>query len=395
MVLDMPTLSVAVMMVMVLSSLALLCNWLANRFVEGLLHIAVGIVLVSFGTCVFFDATALQQPFLFFFYQLSVLIGHTILWLGVADFWQMRTKLQTFGAWGLGFLASAWLLTLSLQGEKQDYMIDVMFLFVGIISIGIALTFLKALGGHQGLYKGIIKRATIGASIALLLFVIHALYGFYHVTPTGLLPSSEGFFVRSIAILAHLEPMVFSMLFAFVVIIMTAERLQAELKFHEMMDPLTKALKQRAFLEVVKAVLARARRNAEPVSLIMMDIDQFKKINTQHSRAVGDAALSLFADMVMEGRRGQDVFCRFGGEEFVLLLPGTAEEGVQLVADRIREKLETTVLEPRGVPITLTISLGFVTARGDDLDADGMLDVVNRQMYQNQKLNFQKIHSAS
>ncbi|MFC3053593.1 GGDEF domain-containing protein [Kordiimonas pumila] len=394
MALDIPTLSIAVMLVMLLSSLALLVNWLANRVIDGLLYIAFGIILVSFGTCVSFENPLETEPLAYLAGQSVIILGHGILWLGVTDFWAMRSKRMMIALWLISVLSIGIMAYLMLFHDG-GYVAAVRALFEGLVSFGIASTLLKAIGGRKGLYKGVIRRATVGAALAFLLFIVHGFYGFYRAMPLDFLQLTGNFFLNSIEILSYVEMVVFSMSIAVVIIIMTAERLQAELKLHEMLDPLTKALKQRAFLEVVKAVLARARRNAEPVSLIMMDIDRFKKINTEHGRAVGDAALAAFAGLVVEGRRAQDVFCRFGGEEFVLLLPGTAEEGADLVVRRIRQKIAHTALKPLGVPIQLTISMGVVTARGDDLDADGMLDFVNKQISNDQKLQFEIIQTGS
>ncbi len=90
--------------------------------------------------------------------------------------------------------------------------------------------------------------------------------------------------------------------------------------------------------------------------------------------------LSQFGERVMGGRRAQDVFCRFGGEEFVLLLPGTSEEGAALVADRVRSSVCDTPFLVNDREVSLTLSMGVMTARGDDLVTDGMLDAAYKAM---------------
>lgn len=385
MALDLSTLSFAVLLVMALSSLSLTAYWLANRKISGLREVAVGLIAFSVGHCILFDSGAANNSALILFAQALILTGHLWVWLGISDFWQIRQRQLVLLA---GALVSVAVISVTYQAISGYSLSDralTMSLFVAAISMGIIRTLVQALGGRLGFYKGIIRRTTVGVGLAAGLFIMHALFFLYIALV------AEG--VDGV-IAAHLEALVFSMILALVVIIMTAEHLQAELRIQEMMDPLTRALNRRAFLEVMKAVLARARRLAEPVSLVMVDINKFKQVNLAHGRVTGDLALAEFAAQVMEDRRSQDVFCRFGGEEFVLMLPGTPEEGADLVAARIKARIEKTSINPSGTPIKLTISMGVVTARGDDLDADGMLDMVDRRMHHAQKLLFQTIETA-
>lgn len=392
--LDVPTLSVAVILVMALSSLALIAHWLANRTVVGMGSLAVGLTVVSVGEALIFAHSNDGSEYWVMIGYICVLLGHMWYWLGLADFWQARTRLLAFVAKAVTAFGVLGAIYLQVEGAEPTHKIILVTLTIAALATGCAYTIFQALGGGLGFYKGIIRRTSVGSAIAAAVFVGHSVYAIYQaMVGLGALPAFAEKWLPLPA-LAQMEIMLFSLGFAMIVIIITAERLQAELRIQEMLDPLTRALNRRAFIEVVKAVLARARRNAEPVSLLMVDIDKFKRINTKYSRAIGDQILVMFTDMVTEGRRAQDVFCRFGGEEFVFLLPGTPEEGVSLVAKRIKEKIENSSFSPTGVPVKISISMGMVTARGDDLDADGMLDVVDRRMHHAQKLQFEKIESA-
>ncbi len=392
---DNSTLSMAVMLVMGLSSIALIAHWLANRLITGMGSLALGLLFCSIGAGLVVSDKAAKAEYWAFIGYICILLGHMWQWLGLADFWQARTKTLAFLAKGAVLLGALGILY--IKAHDGDWQLKVAFVAgtSAFLVFGCAYTISQALGGGLGMYKGVIRRTSVGAVIAAGLFVAHGSYALYHAAVRiGFMEPIWIGVLPPLNILAQFEVMLFSVTFAFVVIIITAERLQAELKIQEMLDPLTKALNKRAFIEVVKAVLARARRNSEPVSLIMMDIDHFKKINITHGRAVGDEALRLFADLVTDGRRAQDVFCRFGGEEFVFLLPGTPEEGASLVAERIKGSIEHAALTPKGIAVKLSISMSMVTERGDDLDADGMFDVVDRRMHRAQKLQFENIVSA-
>ena len=377
---------------MLLSSLSLTAHWYANRTLDGLGEIAAGTIAFSFGNCILFGYAEQEFGLIVLLGQSLVLLGHMWIWLGVSDFWQIRQRRLVLMVGSITLVALASMGYQMIEGSSVAARNITLSFFVAALSLGIARTLIQAPGGRLGLYKNIIRRPTVGVGLAASLFVFHAVYNLYCLFSIGGVMDGVG---ASFTAMNHLEALVFVMLLALVVIIMTAERLQAELKIQAMMDPLTRALNRRAFLEVMKAVLARARRLAEPVSLIMIDIDKFKKVNMKHGRLIGDQALAEFVSLVTKGRRSQDIFCRFGGEEFVLMLPGTPEEGADLVAARIKEQIEKTAIMPNNIPIKLTASLGVVTARGDDLDAGGMLDIVDRRMLHAQKLLFETIKTAS
>ncbi|MEX0300068.1 MAG: GGDEF domain-containing protein [Kordiimonas sp.] len=392
---DNSTLSVAVMLVMGLASIALIAHWLANRLIAGMGTLAFGLLLCSIGAGLVISDKAAQSEYWAFLGYILIMSGHMSQWLGLADFWQARTRMLAFVAKGMVLVGILGILYIKYIEGGWQLKVGFVAGTSALLLFGCVYTISQALGGSLGMYKGVVRITSVGSVIAAGLFLLHGFYAIYHAAVRiDFIEPVAADILPSLNVLAQFEIMLFSITFALVVIIITAERLHAELKIQEMLDPLTKALNKRAFIEVVKAVLARARRNSEPVSLIMMDIDHFKKINITHGRAVGDEALRLFADLVTDGRRAQDVFCRFGGEEFVFLLPGTPEEGAALVAERIKDRIEQSALTPKGVAVKLSISMGMVTERGDDLDADGMFDVVDRRMHRAQKLQFKNIESA-
>ena len=126
-------------------------------------------------------------------------------------------------------------------------------------------------------------------------------------------------------------------------------------------DPLTGALNRRGFLDRAERVLAQARRSGQPVTLAMLDIDRFKAINDGFGHDAGDAVLAGLSRVLSEGLRGGDLLARFGGEEFVLLMPGLAPESVDGLMGRLREDLRARVPHPAGAPAVVTVSGGIAT----------------------------------
>jgi two-component system chemotaxis family response regulator WspR len=108
--------------------------------------------------------------------------------------------------------------------------------------------------------------------------------------------------------------------------------------------------------------LKRRQRSRNPLSLIMIDLDRFKKINDTHGHAVGDEVLVEFSNRIRTLIRAEDIFARYGGEEFVIILSDTASDEALLVAERWRHATEQTPFSTSAGPVTCTISLGLAVA---------------------------------
>ena len=148
-------------------------------------------------------------------------------------------------------------------------------------------------------------------------------------------------------------------------------RVKKELKFHEMMqeqvmlastDPMTKLYNRRYFSRIAQHALALAKREVESLSVIMLDIDHFKHINDTNGHQVGDQVIILLAETITAHLRKSDFAARFGGEEFVILLPSTSLSNAQSMAEKLRKEVETLTLKlAEGTEVHFTISLGVST----------------------------------
>lgn len=124
-------------------------------------------------------------------------------------------------------------------------------------------------------------------------------------------------------------------------------------------DVLTGLANRRSFTERLRQELALLQRDGEPACLLMMDIDHFKRVNDVHGHHVGDQALQLFAALCRDVFRAADVVGRWGGEEFLALLPGTRVEQAQAVAQRIHAALAHQPVPGVEPPLVLTVSMGL------------------------------------
>jgi diguanylate cyclase (GGDEF)-like protein len=128
------------------------------------------------------------------------------------------------------------------------------------------------------------------------------------------------------------------------------------------LDQLTGLLNRRAFDLRFAEVSEQAAIGGQPVSLVLADIDRFKKVNDEHGHAVGDAVLRDIAHVLRGSLRSFELLYRFGGEEFLLLLPGAHEDAATRIAETLRAAVEGR--RPAGLPVTA--SFGVATATGQD-----------------------------
>jgi diguanylate cyclase (GGDEF)-like protein len=148
-------------------------------------------------------------------------------------------------------------------------------------------------------------------------------------------------------------------------VLLHKERADAEALRLATMDPLTATYNRRTFHEIAERELARARRAGQPLSIIMVDLDHFRAINEKHGQRVGDEVLQRVADLVRAALRKEDMLVRFGGEEFLVLLPEVAGPGAVVVGGRIRKAVAASEIAAGTHRFAITVSAG-VSARLDE-----------------------------
>lgn len=155
-------------------------------------------------------------------------------------------------------------------------------------------------------------------------------------------------------------------------------------------DALTGLPNRRAFDRQFNAEFKRARRFAEPLSVLLIDVDHFKQINDQHGHLVGDDVLRHLATTLRVTLPRQfDVLARFGGEEFSVVLPHTDREAALLVAERLRDAVSSTAIQTVGGPRLVTISIGIghlsTRASAEPLTTHDLLDEADRCLYESKR----------
>ena len=158
-------------------------------------------------------------------------------------------------------------------------------------------------------------------------------------------------------------------------VLCATERLRIEFEHLASHDTLTQALTRRAVLQRAEEELARLRRHGDPVSLMMLDLDHFKAINDQFGHQQGDAVLIEFSARTRRILRQTDLLGRYGGEEFLVLLPGTDAATALGVAERVRQA------QPAAPALGCTVSIGVATAVGAGESIDALLARADKALY--------------
>jgi two-component system cell cycle response regulator len=147
-------------------------------------------------------------------------------------------------------------------------------------------------------------------------------------------------------------------------------------------DGMTGIHNKRFFMEFLERELAVASRYGHPLTLVMFDVDHFKKVNDSHGHLAGDAVLKDLAGRIRPRIRREDLFARYGGEEFACVLPSTALPGGIVFADHLRQLIEERPTVFDNISISFTISIGVTTLHNESgIDATALIKRADDNLY--------------
>ncbi|MDP3814810.1 sensor domain-containing diguanylate cyclase [Pseudomonas sp.] len=143
-------------------------------------------------------------------------------------------------------------------------------------------------------------------------------------------------------------------------------RYQARINALATTDQLTELLNRRGFDLLANQALQEARRHNSPLCALLLDLDQFKELNDKHGHLAGDEVLRGFANNLQSDLRQADIICRWGGEEFILLLKDTRPEQARELGEKIRQQTELSRFTHNGSNLQITVSIGLAQLQADD-----------------------------
>jgi diguanylate cyclase (GGDEF)-like protein/PAS domain S-box-containing protein len=168
-------------------------------------------------------------------------------------------------------------------------------------------------------------------------------------------------------------------------------KLRADLQEQAIRDPLTNVYNRRYLAEFLGKEVARAEREQAPLSVVIMDVDNFKQFNDTYGHKCGDIVLKAIANFLVEHTRRGDVVCRYGGEEFVILMPGaTLEDGYER-AEIWRQSFSETPVEYDGMKLFTTFSAGVATFPQHGTTDESLLQAADRALYQSKNAGKNKV----
>ncbi len=166
-------------------------------------------------------------------------------------------------------------------------------------------------------------------------------------------------------------------------VVMTKERADERNQNLAMRDELTGLINRRSLLESMAQHLSTAKRYGQPLSLLMVDVDYFKRVNDSYGHLSGDSVLKAITRVIAQRTRVQDLLGRLGGEEFLVILPNTNEEGARQLAETLRQGVAGASFQAAsGEPIAVTVSIGLCAmSQLQDPQCDDLIGAADQALY--------------
>ena len=226
----------------------------------------------------------------------------------------------------------------------------------------------------------LMRRFHLAAALPLLLFAAFLASRFWYAVFSPALTTS--FVEDPFQLAAFLLNMVFIFVVTMALAVMLFREKELEVMSLARIDPLTGLHNRLSLGEFSEQAIADARRNGEPLSVVLLDIDHFKRFNDDFGHQTGDAILQSVAQRLQEVLRGSDAAFRLGGEEFLIVLPRATAEQARQVAERVRSSLADAAIDVASDAVQLTASFGVVewTAPGETWD--GLIGRADSALYE-------------
>ncbi len=185
-------------------------------------------------------------------------------------------------------------------------------------------------------------------------------------------------------LIAFMCPLLITPIISYTIIKLICELHYQEQKMRDFAqkDSLTKLLSRRAWFEFAEQYEIIANRQNLPYTLLMVDLDDFKNINDEFGHLAGDKILKEFAVITHSVARDSDIIGRFGGEEFIFLLPNTSAEQAYSLCERLHNEVRNTIVDYKGQPLTFTTSIGIACQSAThEYSLDYLISMADNALY--------------
>ncbi|MBT3315235.1 MAG: GGDEF domain-containing protein [Anaerolineae bacterium] len=366
-----PTLTLMIVIIFFMQGGLILFSTLVIKSYKGVREAALATFSMAFGFLVIrlgneFQIDQITSGFLS---NLLIISGFVLFYLAVCRFSD-----KACNRWVLyGFVPLAYLV------------LTVAWLFrihaLPLLYVSATATLVLNLSSAFTLYRSNTRRYRLAAYLTALPLSIYGLISisrmiisfFDRATITPGLPSfSANFDIMSLFVASHLWSSGF--------ILMISQRLQSNLNDLAMNDALTRIRNRRAMQDMLDFEMRRVEKEVRDFSIILIDIDYFKHVNDTHGHDIDDQVLQWFASTLQNSMRMQDVVARWGGEEFLILLPDTLLEEARQIAERLRSTISSFVIDIPSGTLQITFSAG-VSSSTESRSVDKLYKVADQALY--------------
>jgi diguanylate cyclase (GGDEF)-like protein len=345
--LDVTTLFFVATFITALLGLFLLFAWLQDR-IRALAWWGGAYLIGGFSVAVWSIESLISPPLPPGLSNALLFIACGMIWNAARLFHGRRVR------WGALFAgATVWMIACTAPDFVQSGAARIVLSSIIVSSY----TFLTALELWRERRKRLLRRWP-----AIFVPILHGAVFLFPIPLAGIIPADRGVIALSSGWIAvfTLETMLYVVGTAFIVLVLSKERAVRHHKNAAATDELTRLLNRRGFVVAAKQLMAAQEKNKEQVSVLLFDLDHFKSINDRFGHAVGDEAIKLFAATVSSTMRASDIIGRFGGEEFVAMVPGPVADAA-VAAERVRSAFQAAAVEFAGHAIAATVSIGVAS----------------------------------
>ena len=366
--LDPLTLMVPEVIASAISSLFVLGAWLRFRDATALIWWGAAHAVYTIGLGLFIAAFATPNLGLAPIAGAVMCTTPVLIWTGVRSFFDMPLRWPVIA--GPPALLST-LAFLPVELDPQKWSGALTFALWPAFLLAAAYLLIRKRGEHLPA-RWILSGFLMLHSSVFILALVEVLTGRFSFVEAPSLTSAFG--------IVHFESILFSMGAALMMILLCHERSEQRYLEASRIDPLTGSSNRSAFFETAERLFQRDRQTNAPCSLIMFDLDRFKTINDNYGHQFGDRILREFAETVRQSMRPRDQFGRYGGEEFIAILPGTSIETACAIAERVRRAFAESHEFVDGHPVRATVSAGVATA-GPEMDLNDAIAAADMALY--------------
>jgi diguanylate cyclase (GGDEF)-like protein len=371
--LDPRTVIIITAITLIVTSSAVLLGGFVNRRSRGVRRLVLSYLLMSGGVGLGATQDMVTPLFSKYTANIMILAGLYMAWMGVRQLQQMGLPPMRYRL--TGFVAIVVLF--ALLGVDEQY------LFVRILVFSVIAGALSLLMAKELL---VVSHRNISDIYTGALFILLGITFWARAVGAAFLPIGGNLLVANThTIVTYLAVIVLNLLLAFGYIMMMTERLEQRLRNLADTDYLTGMNCRRAFVEQVERVLARAQIDHHSVSMIILDIDDFKVINDSYGHAAGDEVLRDFASNMSEFFRVGDVMGRIGGEEFGVVLSDVDLDKAAEIAERLRQVFEASLIDIGEHSVQAKVSIGVACTRYGDSSFEELYHRADEALYEAKK----------